>query len=77
MRGQKSVPPVHCNVTDFHCNHWKNGKKETIASTSILSFWGRGMIKISRLGIDYGEYWLNADLLGLTFNKISKVCLPF
>ena len=72
IRGRNSAPPMHFNVTDLHCLERKNSKKQNFNSTTILSSLGSKMIKISGLGTDLGYYWLNLDLLGLKFDKISK-----
>ena len=44
------------NVTDFHCKDMKIVKNDILASTSILSFWGREMIKIPGLCTDSGYF---------------------
>ena len=54
IRGRKSAPPMHFNVTDLHCLDRKNSQNKILASTTILSFSGSKMIKISRLGTDLG-----------------------
>ena len=59
IRGQMSAPPVHINVTGFHCKDGQNGqtgkKNQNLASSSVLSVLGGEMIKLSRLGTDLGE----------------------
>ena len=54
-------------------------KNEILASTSILSFVFKEMIKISGLGTGLGKCGLNADLLVLKCNTTSKnsLVLPF
>ena len=47
-------------------------KNEISASTSVLSFLGSEMIKISGLVTDLGWYGLNGDLSDLKFNTMSK-----
>ena len=53
-RGRKFAPPVHFNVTDFHCKDRKNSQNKILASTSILPFLRRAMIKLSGLGTGLG-----------------------
>ena len=57
IRGRKSAPPMHFNVTELHCLDRKKGKivkNKVLASTTILSFLGSKMINISGLGTDLG-----------------------
>ena len=69
---------MHFNVTGL-LSIGKIVKNKILASITILSFKGSNMIKISELGTNLGEYLLNGDLLGLKFNKNSKIMLllPF
>ena len=50
-------------------------KNEILASTTILSFLGGEMIKVSGLGTYIGQYGLNGDLSDLKLNKMSKYML--
>ena len=54
IRGQKSAPPMHFNVTDLHCLDRKKVKNKILASTTIISFLDSQMIKSSGLGTDLG-----------------------
>ena len=46
--------PMHFNVTDSIAKIGKMIKDEILASTGILSFWGREIIKLPGLGTDFG-----------------------
>ena len=60
IRDQRSVPPVHFNEIISIGKIGEIVKKEILATTSISSFLGREMIKISEFGSDFGLYGLNA-----------------
>ena len=63
---------VHFNVNNCIGEIGKIVKNEILAGTSVLSYLGEEMIKVSGLGTYMGQFELNGDLLGLKFNKISE-----
>ena len=46
---------MHFNVTDLHCLDRKNSQNNIVASTTILSFSGTKMVKLSGSGTDLGN----------------------
>ena len=63
---------MHFNVKNCIGEIGKIVKNEILASTSVLSYLGGEMIKVSGLGTYMGKFELNGDLLGLKFNKKSE-----
>ena len=70
---------MHFNVKNCIGEIGKIVKNEILASTSVLSYLGGEMIKVSGLGTYMGYFEMNGDLLGLKFNKMSENVLlkPF
>ena len=63
---------MHFNVKNCIGEIGKIVKNEILASTSVLSYLGGEMIKVSGLGTYMGYFEMNGDLLGLKFNKMSE-----